>query len=90
MAARGDLRVYYIPQVPGTPYRHSVPDLATAVIVKTALEQLSLFEYTNRIKPDYSDASGIERYEEDGDGGLDWFDVDPDDLPPGGGASTSA
>lgn len=76
-----DLRVWYIPQVPMKPFTVEVPDLRTGKLVLDALSGLSLFEYVNRVKPDYSDAGGISRYEADEeDGGFGWFDVDPEEY----------
>lgn len=72
----GDLKVWYIPQIPMPAFEVEVPDLATARIVHDALIGLSLFEFENRVKPDYSDAGGIVRWESDGEGGFAWFDVD--------------
>lgn len=77
-----DLRVYYIPQIPMNAFEVDVPDLATALLVLDALRTFSYFEYANRVKPDYADAGGIQRYEEDIDDGYDWFDVDDDELEP--------
>lgn len=75
--AEGDLRVWYVPQVPGKPYEVDMPtqDLATAVLVLDAIIGLSNFEFENRIKPDYSDMAGIARF--DGD---DWEDVDDAEI----------
>ena len=75
-----DLRVYYIPQIPMRGFEYDVPDLKSAVMVLDALSRFSLFEFENRVKPDYSDAGGVQRYEDDGEGGHDWFDVDDDEL----------
>lgn len=76
----GDLSAWYIPQVPMRAFRVSVPDLATGALVLDALSAFSLFEYENRVKPDYSDAGGVARWETDGDGGFDWYDVDYDEI----------
>lgn len=80
MANEGDLKVWYVPQVPMPAFEAAVPDLATAKAVSDALSAFSLFEYENRVKPDYADAGGVARYEPDGDGGFDWFDVDDYEL----------
>lgn len=77
--AEGDLRVWYIPQVPMKAFFVPVPDLLTGALVLEALQQFSLFEYENRVKPDYSDAGGIVRWETDGEGGFDWYEVDEDE-----------
>jgi hypothetical protein len=76
----GDLMVFYVPQLPMNAFEYPVPDLKTAAIVLDALERLSLFEFENRVKPDYADMSGVSRYETDGDGGFDWFCVDEEEL----------
>ena len=69
--ADGTLRVWYIPQVPMGPFHWTVPDLVTGREVINALYKFSYFEYKNRVKPDYADAGGIERFE-DGE----WCEVD--------------
>lgn len=60
----GDLRVWYIPQLPSKPFIFPVPDIDTALIVSDAIVGLSIHEFENNIKPDYSDALGIERFED--------------------------
>lgn len=72
----GDLEVWYIPQIPGTAFRERASDLATAKKILDVLSRFSLFEFENRVKPDYADAGGIHRWESDGEGGYRWYDVD--------------
>ena len=43
------------------------------------LADYDLFQYENHIKPDYANAGGVARYEDDGEGGADWFDVFDDE-----------
>ena len=76
----GSIRVWYIPQVPMEAFEVDVPDLATAQLVLNTLGKFSYFEYTRRVKPDYADFGGIHRYEKDLDGGLDWFEVDDNEI----------
>lgn len=78
----GDIRVWYIPQLPMEPYIVPVPsrDLAEAIRIQDAIVGLSIFEFEHNVKPDYSDATGIERYETNGDGGFDWYDVEEFEL----------
>jgi hypothetical protein len=82
--AEGDLRVWYIPQIPGKPYEVDIPRragasdaayLQQAAFVIEAIIGLSIFEFENRIKPDYADMSGIARFE-DGE----WCDVEEDEY----------
>lgn len=80
----GDLRVWYIPQIPGEPFTVDVPDVATARLVLDALVGLSAHEYANRIKPDYADVGGVSMYEPAGaTPGYEWGDyelADEDDV----------
>lgn len=75
LPTEGDLRVWYCPQVPCPALKIPAPDLATARIVYNALIDLSTFEFDHRIKPDYCDMGGIERFE-DGE----WCGVEDEDV----------
>ena len=77
MSAEGDLKVFYIPQVPMKAYEVPVKSLAEAKLVLDAVVGLSIFEFENRIKPDYSDMAGVSRFE-DGD----WCDVEEGEYDP--------
>ena len=80
----GDLKVWYIPQVPMQPFERTIRhregteerELALAVILLDTITSFSIFEFENRIKPDYSDVGGISRWEDDGTGSYDWFDIE--------------
>ncbi len=78
----GDLVVWYYSQLgSGVPaFMVRVPDLATGAIVVNTLAAFSLHEYENNVKPDYADAVGIARWEDDGDNGHEWFDVDEEEV----------
>ena len=73
-----EFRVWWIPQVPMKSFKYDVPSLDAGVMLCDALAQYDLFQYDNRVKPDYSNAGGISwRHPEHTDG--EWVDVDPDD-----------
>lgn len=87
--AEGDLRINYIPQIPGKPFQAIFPvdtetdfpddvefarRLGRAAQTLDAIINFSTFEYDNRIKPDYSDMLAIERFQ-DGD----WEDIDEEE-----------
>ena len=79
--AVGDLQVVYIPQVPMKAYEVNVGnDLKLAQTILAALVGLSIFEFENRVKVDYSDLAMICRWEPDGDDGFGWFDVEEEEL----------
>jgi hypothetical protein len=77
-AAGVELRVWWIPQVPMPPFHHSVPTLQAAKLLCEALAQYDLFQFENRIKPDYSNEGGASwRHAELTEG--EWYDFDPED-----------
>ena len=59
-----DLRVAYIPQVPGKAFTKSVKNVGEALLIADTLLAFSEFEYKNNIKPDYSDALDLEIFED--------------------------
>lgn len=81
------LRVWHIPQVPGKPFyveldsRGARPSaIREAKRIIRLLADYDLFQYENKIKPDYASASGLKIYEDgewvewengDGEGILD-------------------
>lgn len=72
-----EVRVWWIPQIPGDPFHVTVPDLDTGILVANALAEYDLFQYEHKVKPDYANAGGIE-YRVDG-GEWDGFDYEDED-----------
>lgn len=70
-------KVWYIPQIPGKAFEVETDDLRTAAAILDALGSFSLFEYENRVKPDYSDAGGLSEWQEDEQ---EWWDLDDYEL----------
>lgn len=68
----GDLRVWWIPQVPGQPFTVNVSTIAEAQKLLTVLADYDLFQYRHRIKPDYANTGGLMVFE-DGEW-TDWYD----------------
>jgi len=66
------LRVWWIPQVPGKPFIVPVPTLEVGVLVMDTLADYDMFQFKNNIKPDYSNAGGLEMRE--GREWEDWYD----------------
>lgn len=66
-------KVWYVPQLPMKAFEVEVDDLKTANTVLNAIYDLSLFEYENRIKPDYADLGGIAVWNEEDS---EWEDVE--------------
>lgn len=74
----GELRVWWIPQVPGKPFHVAVSSSAEAQKIMDVLASYDLFQFENRIKPDYSSAGGLSVFE-DGDW-FDWEDENGNDI----------
>jgi hypothetical protein len=70
----GDLKVWWIPQVPMKPFEVPVSNLLTGKHLLDALAEYDFFQLENRIKPDFSNAGGLMMYEgeEVGCGDADW------------------
>lgn len=76
----GDLVVWHIPQLPGKPFRVPVASVAEGRKLCDVLADYDAFQFAENIKPDYCNVNGIQRWEDDGDGGHDWFDVEEDEV----------
>ena len=65
MPKEGDLKVWWIPQVPMKPFEVCVDSPHEAALILKALGRYDLFQLENRIKPDFSNAGGLLVYEDD-------------------------
>lgn len=74
----GDLRVWWIPQVPMKPFRVDVKTIDEAKLLLKTLAQYDLFQLENNIKPDYSNAGGLEEFV-DGEW-FEWSDANGDQI----------
>jgi Superinfection exclusion gene product 17 len=70
----GDLKIWWVPQLPMKAFEVSVPDLQTASLLLDTLADYDRFQFENKVKPDYSNAGGLLIFE-DGE----WFDWEDDD-----------
>lgn len=75
---QGDMKVWWIPQIPGKPFEVPVDSLAEAMKLLDVLAQYDIFQFENRIKPDYCNAGGLVVFE-DGEW-TDWCSEDGDDI----------
>ena len=57
------LRVWHCPQVPMKPFFVTVDSLEEAIKVLDILTDYDLFQYENKVKPDYCSAQGLEEYD---------------------------
>lgn len=76
VAKQGDLRVWWIPQVPMEPFRVPVESVEQGRWLYGVLADYDLFQLGHHIKPDYSNAGGIQVFDQD-----EWIDVPDEDGP---------
>jgi hypothetical protein len=62
-ANEGDLRVWWVPQLPCPAFEVSVPDLQTADLLMSTLANYDLFQFEHRIRPDYCNTGGLQVFE---------------------------
>ena len=57
------LRVWWIPQVPGSVFHVAASSVQEGVKIMDVLALNDLFQYENNIKPDYSNAGGLQMFD---------------------------
>lgn len=76
----GQLKVWHIPQVPGTPFEVLVDSVQEGALLLKVLADYDAFQYEHRIKPDYCNTNGLVVWDEsldadeDGSKWTDWED----------------
>ena len=78
MATAGELRVYWIPQVPMSAFHVRVETVAEAHKLLCVLAKYDAFQFENNIKPDYCNAGGLQVFE-DGEW-VEWYDKDDNGI----------
>ena len=75
------LRVWHICQIGKVdPFYVDVNSIEEAWKILNVLADYDLFQFENRIKPDYSSANGLEYFDEEENEWLDWSDEDGFDI----------
>ena len=72
----GDLRIWWVPQVPCAAFEQDVPNIETARVVLDILAGYDDFQVQERIKGDYTNAGGLHVFE-DGEW-IEWRDPETD------------
>jgi len=83
----GDLKVWWIPQIPMNSFEYPVNSPQEAFILLDALAEYDLFQLENNIKPDYSNVGGLMVFDEelideieDCDGWSEWYSEMGEDI----------
>jgi len=67
------LRVWWIPQVPMKPFLVDVESVEEGVKIMNVLARYDMFQFNNKIKPDYCNNGGLLMLDEEGEW-CDWYD----------------
>ena len=78
MEKEGDLRVWWIPQVPMKAFHVAVSSPKEAVKILDVLADYDIFQFENNVKPDYSNVGGLEVFE-DGEWST-WLNASGNDI----------
>lgn len=73
----GSLMVWWIPQIPMTPFLYPVNNIREAELLLDSLAMYDLFQLKHNIKPDYSNVGGLMVFEDDD--WCEWCDVESGD-----------
>ena len=70
-------KAWYIPQVPMKAFEVECETAAQALDALDLITNFSIFEFENKVKPDYSDAGGVEEWDE---AAQEWFDFEEEEA----------
>lgn len=75
------LRVWWIPQIgmKAEPFQREVENVKEGWKLINVLADYDLYQYENKVKPDYSNAGGLEMLDEDGEW-VEWQDITGSNL----------
>ena len=74
----GAMRVWWIPQVPMKPFYVPVSTCEEAMKILEVLAEYDIFQFENKVKPDYCNAGGLMIFE-DGEW-TEWCSFDGDSI----------
>lgn len=81
----GDLRVWWIPQIPMEPFTWPVASITEGRLLVDALAAYDQFQLDHHVKPDYSNVGGLQVFEAADDNDVqgewvDWYDAEGDEI----------
>lgn len=78
MTTTGDLKIWWIPQIPMKSFEVEVDSVEQAIKILKVLADYDIFQYENNVKPDYSNVGGLQVF--DGDEWVDWHSPYGEDI----------
>jgi hypothetical protein len=73
------LRIWWMPQAPMKAFYVPVRSLEEAALVQDTLALYDLFQYDNKVKPDYANMGGLQEFDEEEQDWVDWYDEETGD-----------
>lgn len=73
-AEKGNMRVWWIPQLPMEAFHFPVETVDEAILLLEALAEYDLFQLEHSVKPDFSNVGGLETF--DGEEWSEFYDED--------------
>ncbi len=75
---KAEFRAWWVPQIPMPAFIYPVPDIQAGKMLCDALAEYDIFQFENKVKPDYCNAGGLSwRHPVHTQG--EWEDFDPED-----------
>lgn len=81
MNAAAKFKVWWIPQVPMKAFEVEVASIEEGAKIMSVLADYDIFQFENRIKPDYCNVGGLMTLDTDGDW-VDWEDEETGETDP--------
>lgn len=78
--SHGQLRVWWIPQIPMKAFTVEVASLAEAKLLLNVLADYDTFQFENNIKPDYCNSGGLQVWHDDERDFIDWMNDEGDSI----------
>ena len=85
MPKNGDLKVWWIPQIPMKAFEVPVKNIEEAKLILNTLADYDIFQFENNVKGDYCNAGGLLIYDADclddeGNCWTEWCNDDGDEI----------
>lgn len=71
----GQLKIWWVPQIPMEAFEVGVKDLEQASLLLSVLSDYDSFQFENKVKPDYCNAGGLVEQDPNGE----WYDWENED-----------
>lgn len=77
MSKNTKFKIWYVHQIGAPKFEREVPDAGTGMFVLDTIYLLALFQYANKMIPDYANAGGVVYFDEDEQS---WIDYEEEEV----------